>query len=682
MTMPLDSTGSFVGAMHVTTPIDGSWILTLNYSGDANYLPVTRTFQITTSTAPMILSCSPSTISSGGSTSCNAQVAGVTTGTISVYVDGTLQGNSGVDQSGTVVIAVPASSLPPGTRTVTASYFLADQTLSGTASQSITVTSGSTQSSGYSYSITDSNGNSGYAANGNVVAYTDSVNGQWSLGYDNLNRLASAATGANNYCWAYDSFGNRTAQGTQSTTCPSPGSTIPSNWSQLAVSSNNQFLGVSNPAGSVTSPYNYDGAGNMQAAPGDGGILSAVLYDGEGRICATRQPILAGLFSQTQYIYDAEGNRVAEGMIADWSKGCDLTQNGFQQTKAYIVGPHGEQMTELSVDTNGNSSWVHTNVYANSSLIATYSNDNGGSTPQTGAVHVFLSDWLGTKRVQTTYNGTTETTWANLPFGDGCNNCNGGGASEQHFTGKERDTESGLDYFGARYYSSNMGRWLSPDWADEPEAVPYSSLDNPQSLNLYGYVLNNPLSKTDPDGHCCWDGVVSFGRGVAKGIYNASGGGSQFDIAHTGNEYQNHDLPAANLTESAGMVVGTAITFLAPGGEEAEAVRGVNILENAAKGAAAEAKSATEIVQEGKTILGSHVGIQTDKGLRVADHLVQDGSKIINDETKAGGAVRTASQVAKDESMAANGGKIVGKNAPPELRGQTVKIETNVRKQP
>jgi RHS repeat-associated protein len=73
------------------------------------------------------------------------------------------------------------------------------------------------------------------------------------------------------------------------------------------------------------------------------------------------------------------------------------------------------------------------------------------------------------------------------------------------FTGKERDTESGLDYFGARYYASSMGRWMSPDWADKPEAVPYSDLDNPQSLNLYDYVNNNPLSKADPDGHCCWD---------------------------------------------------------------------------------------------------------------------------------------------------------------------------------
>src|ERR1700758_4612426 len=70
------------------------------------------------------------------------------------------------------------------------------------------------------------------------------------------------------------------------------------------------------------------------------------------------------------------------------------------------------------------------------------------------------------------------------------------------FTGKERDSESGNDYFGARYYGSSMGRFLSPDWSAKIEPVPYAKLDNPQSLNLYAYVGNNPLSRFDPDGHC------------------------------------------------------------------------------------------------------------------------------------------------------------------------------------
>ena len=62
--------------------------------------------------------------------------------------------------------------------------------------------------------------------------------------------------------------------------------------------------------------------------------------------------------------------------------------------------------------------------------------------------------------------------------------------------------ETGLDYFGARYLSSAQGRWTSPDWSDKPEPVPYADLSDPQTLNLYGYVRNNPLGLADADGHC------------------------------------------------------------------------------------------------------------------------------------------------------------------------------------
>jgi len=71
-----------------------------------------------------------------------------------------------------------------------------------------------------------------------------------------------------------------------------------------------------------------------------------------------------------------------------------------------------------------------------------------------------------------------------------------------HFTGKERDTESGNDYFGARYYSSLLGRFISPDWSAKEEPVPYSKLVDPQTLNLYSYVQNNPITRFDVDGHC------------------------------------------------------------------------------------------------------------------------------------------------------------------------------------
>jgi RHS repeat-associated protein len=69
------------------------------------------------------------------------------------------------------------------------------------------------------------------------------------------------------------------------------------------------------------------------------------------------------------------------------------------------------------------------------------------------------------------------------------------------FTGKERDQESGNDYFGARYYASSMGRFMSPDWSAKVEPVPYVKLSDPQTLNLYAYVGNNPLSRFDATGH-------------------------------------------------------------------------------------------------------------------------------------------------------------------------------------
>jgi RHS repeat-associated protein len=82
-------------------------------------------------------------------------------------------------------------------------------------------------------------------------------------------------------------------------------------------------------------------------------------------------------------------------------------------------------------------------------------------------------------------------------------------------TRKERDNETGLDYFLARYYSSTQGRFTSPDeftggpdelydFADDASDNPtfYADLSNPQSLNKYQYTYNDPLNLTDDDGHC------------------------------------------------------------------------------------------------------------------------------------------------------------------------------------
>jgi RHS repeat-associated protein len=84
-----------------------------------------------------------------------------------------------------------------------------------------------------------------------------------------------------------------------------------------------------------------------------------------------------------------------------------------------------------------------------------------------------------------------------LPYGNG-ESCTPT-PTEQLFTQKERDTESGNDFFGARYYSSVVGRWMSPD----PSGLAYANKSDPQSLNHYVYVRNNPLIFIDPNGMYC-----------------------------------------------------------------------------------------------------------------------------------------------------------------------------------
>jgi hypothetical protein len=84
-----------------------------------------------------------------------------------------------------------------------------------------------------------------------------------------------------------------------------------------------------------------------------------------------------------------------------------MTLNGYTEIAGYILGPGGEQLTEV----DGHGAWVHTNVYAAGSLIATYQNDQH--------IHFYLDDWLGTRRVQTDYAGNVEQNCTSNPFGDG-----------------------------------------------------------------------------------------------------------------------------------------------------------------------------------------------------------------------------------------------------------------------
>jgi RHS repeat-associated protein len=114
------------------------------------------------------------------------------------------------------------------------------------------------------------------------------------------------------------------------------------------------------------------------------------------------------------------------------------------------------------------------------------------------AVSYYFSDHLKTASVITDAAGNIKEDEDYLPFGAEVKFVDND-SNHYKFTGKERDAETGLDYFGARYYSNGLGRFMTADWSAKPEAVSYSDLDDPQSLNLYSYVRNVPTSKVDLD---------------------------------------------------------------------------------------------------------------------------------------------------------------------------------------
>ncbi len=371
----------------------------------------------------------------------------------------------------------------------------------------------------YSYAVPAG----GYAKNGKLLSYTDStVMGTWNFSYDTLGRLASAsstpASGqpANpypNFCWSYDSFGNRTTQMTASVTfastqggangCSTTGSLGQNVWAQyngtVNGTNNNQLSATSlNPNQGQSS--GYDQAGNILY---DG--ANKYLYDGEGRQCAVETGGNGG--SVTGYLYNAEGLRVIKGSMSSFV--CPNSAASFTKiTAQYLLDQGGNQVTEL----DGSANWVHTNVGGGD---ATYT---APTQTNPGGLHFHLMDPLGTRRVQLAAGsnlkngvstaGMVEEYCLSEPYGDALNCYNPPGApptaddaTEHHFTGKERDTESGNDYFKARYFASTMGRFMSPDWSAKVEPVPYSKLGDPQTLNLYAYVRNNPMGVADADGH-------------------------------------------------------------------------------------------------------------------------------------------------------------------------------------
>ncbi len=115
----------------------------------------------------------------------------------------------------------------------------------------------------------------------------------------------------------------------------------------------------------------------------------------------------------------------------------------------------------------------------------------GGKLVETsdGTTWFFATNHLGTIAARMNVGGQLMETYRYLPYGERY----AGTQTPHQYTGKERDAESGLDYFGARYLASAHGRWMAVDSNE-------GAITHPQSLNRYSFVLSNPVNFIDPAG--------------------------------------------------------------------------------------------------------------------------------------------------------------------------------------
>jgi RHS repeat-associated protein len=139
-----------------------------------------------------------------------------------------------------------------------------------------------------------------------------------------------------------------------------------------------------------------------------------------------------------------------------------------------------------------------------------------GCTPPPGAENVsyYHLDAVGSVRAVTNQAGAVVEQHDYLPFGEewcGSAPCPPNAAGESvRFTGKERDAETGLDYFGARYYGPRLGRFTAVDPVQTTEA----NLLDPERWNRYAYARNNPQRYVDPDGRQVAEAIRWGGQSI------------------------------------------------------------------------------------------------------------------------------------------------------------------------
>jgi RHS repeat-associated protein len=229
------------------------------------------------------------------------------------------------------------------------------------------------------------------------------------------------------------------------------------------------------PEPSGTPALAYDANGNMLSEG-----IRCYEYNNANQLskvkrCANGQII-------AEYIYDYKGMRLIKKNYNDGAlANTVISWSDSFETKDIVGG---------SIETTNY-------FFANNEMVAKKNPD--------GSKVYFHNDHLGSNTLTTNQWGSQVEVVAYDPWGKVLGSAN---QSKFQFTGQEKDNETGLNYYGARYYNSDLKRFTQPD--------PFiQDIYNPQSLNRYTYALNNPLKYTDPTGHVS---ITNIFNSVAKAV--------------------------------------------------------------------------------------------------------------------------------------------------------------------
>jgi RHS repeat-associated protein len=313
--------------------------------------------------------------------------------------------------------------------------------------------------------------------NGNVytIANERTSTRSQSFTYDSLNRIGTAQSSGTQWGETYtiDAWGNLTTIGQVS------GKSNHESLSQSALS-NNQLTG-----------FTYDAAGNMTVSGSE-----TYTYDAENRLIAT-----AG----TSYVYDGDGDRVEKCTEGTTPGTCASGATGTMYWRGTSSDP------QVETDLSGNV--LENYIFLGGKRIAR----RDGST---AAVHFYFSDHLGSHGVVVNATGSTcEQDIDYYPYGGQENDYCPNVAQNYKFTGKERDSESGLDNFGKRYFGSSLGRFQTPDpfnpiFRFRKRSQFDAFLAQPQNWNQYPYAWNNPLRFADPSGESVYIVLYTTGNKI------------------------------------------------------------------------------------------------------------------------------------------------------------------------